>query len=307
MRPKLFIGSSSEGLDVARAVEVQLERDAEVTVWSDGVFGLGRGTLESLVLSLDKFDFAVLVLTPDDMTVSREVSSQSPRDNILLELGLFIGRLGRERTFIIYNRDRRLKLPSDLAGVSMADFGDREDDNLIASLGAACTKIKYQIKSLGTFGRSGTHGGKPDAGGFGRPVVTARVATHAGGNVSIALDLVVHNTGGSPAKNVRLAAERSELEAAFSEDVDPKWKSQIERCFSVEGMIPVLEDGQNASVTNSFGVLSADPKYATWKVSSILNVKISYQDLDGRPYAHDIPLKIADDAGFAGSYWEDSE
>ncbi len=66
MKPKLFIGSSREGLEVVRAIEVQLEDDAELTVWKDGVFGLGRGTLESLVVALDEFDFAVLVLTPDD-------------------------------------------------------------------------------------------------------------------------------------------------------------------------------------------------------------------------------------------------
>jgi predicted nucleotide-binding protein len=104
MKPKLFIGSSKEGLEIARAIEAQLEEDAEVTIWKDGVFGFGRGTLESLVMALDQFDFAVLLLSPDDMIISREVASQSPRDNILLELGMFIGRIGRERTFIVYNR-----------------------------------------------------------------------------------------------------------------------------------------------------------------------------------------------------------
>src|SRR5436190_768397 len=103
MKPTLFIGTSGEGLAIARAIEVHLEKDAEVTVWKDGVFGLGQGTLESLVNSLHKFDFAVLCLTPDDLITSREVTTQSPRDNILLELGLFIGRLGRERTFIVYD------------------------------------------------------------------------------------------------------------------------------------------------------------------------------------------------------------
>lgn len=124
MKPKLFIGSSEEGLEIARAIEVQLEKDAEVTIWKDGVFGLGRGTLESLEKALCQFDFAVLVLTPDDMILSREVISQSPRDNILLELGMFCGRIGRERTFIVYNRDIDIKLPSDLAGVTTADFGN---------------------------------------------------------------------------------------------------------------------------------------------------------------------------------------
>jgi hypothetical protein len=151
MKPKIFIGSSTEGLDVARAIEFQLDRAAEITVWSDCVFGLGRGSLESLVIALYQFDFAVLVLTDDDMVISRDSTSQSPRDNVLFELGLFIGRLGRERTFIVYNRDKNLKLPSDLNGVSMADYGNRQDGNLIAALGPPCTKIRYAINCLGTF------------------------------------------------------------------------------------------------------------------------------------------------------------
>jgi predicted nucleotide-binding protein len=58
--PSVFIGSSTEGLDVAREVELQLQHDAITTIWKDGVFGLGSGTLESLMNALDQFDFAVM-------------------------------------------------------------------------------------------------------------------------------------------------------------------------------------------------------------------------------------------------------
>ena len=63
-KPAIFVGSSGEGIEAARAIEHQLSEDGEVTVWKDGVFGLGLGTLESLVDALERFDFAVLVLTP---------------------------------------------------------------------------------------------------------------------------------------------------------------------------------------------------------------------------------------------------
>ena len=72
-------------------------------------------SLESLVERLDDFDFAALILTPDDVTISRDEEMQAPRDNVLLELGLFIGAIGRERSFIVYDRGSNLKLPSDLA------------------------------------------------------------------------------------------------------------------------------------------------------------------------------------------------
>ena len=83
--PSVFIGSSVEGLDVAREVELQLQRDAITTIWKDGVFGLGTGTLEALMNALDQFDFGVMILSPDDMTESRDQSYASPRDNVLFE------------------------------------------------------------------------------------------------------------------------------------------------------------------------------------------------------------------------------
>ena len=77
-RPSVFVGSSSEGLAIARAIQAQLERSCEVEIWSQGLFGLMQGNLESLVLALNRFDFAVLVLTTDDLVISRGVERNAP-------------------------------------------------------------------------------------------------------------------------------------------------------------------------------------------------------------------------------------
>jgi len=147
-RPSVFIGSSSEGLDIARKIREQLKADAEITIWHEGIFGLGRGTLEDLVTALSNFNFAILVLTPDDMIQSRDQSSQSPRDNVLFECGLFMGRLGRERTFIVYDADKVIKIPSDLAGIKLATYkGNRQDGNLLAAVGEAADEIRDAIKA----------------------------------------------------------------------------------------------------------------------------------------------------------------
>lgn len=145
-KPRGFIGSSAEGLEIAEAIHCQLSRDAEITIWSAGVFGLGDGTLESLEKALERFDFAILVLTPDDLVVSRRKASQAPRDNVLLELGMFIGRLGRKRTFVVCGND--IKLPSDLAGVTVTHYeANRSDNNLEAAVIPACSRIRGALRA----------------------------------------------------------------------------------------------------------------------------------------------------------------
>ncbi len=149
IKPSVFIGSSSEGLRIAQAIQVLLDQACEVEIWSQGVFGLTQGTLESLVLALERFDFAVLVLAADDLTISRGTERPTARDNVLFELGLFVGGLSRDRTFILYDRTHPPALPSDLAGVAAATFEPHSSGNLSAALGAACTRIQTSIEKLG--------------------------------------------------------------------------------------------------------------------------------------------------------------
>jgi hypothetical protein len=150
IRPSVFIGSSSEGLAVAEEIRASLSPDADTTIWHEGVFGLGQGTLESLVNALDNFDFAILVLTPDDVIESRALTWQSPRDKVLFECGLFMGRLGQSRTFVVYDKDKNVKLPSDLAGVTVSSYSsERAQGNLKLAVEEACSLIRKAINARG--------------------------------------------------------------------------------------------------------------------------------------------------------------
>ena len=123
---------------------------AETALWNDGVFSLGRTFIESLTSAVARFDFATLVLTPDDEMLVRNDEMLGPRDNIIFELGLFMGRLGRERTFIVRPASGPLKIPSDLAGISVATFDwPRSDGNYRAALGPACDLMREAIRDLG--------------------------------------------------------------------------------------------------------------------------------------------------------------
>ena len=143
MKPAVFIGSSSEGLDLAYAIQENLAVDAEATVWSQGVFEPSKCTLAALEEGLDRFQFGVFVFSQEDLLTLRKERYSAVRDNVLFELGLFVGRLGREQNFIVIPKDASdSRLPTDLLGLSTLTFDSkRRDRNLSAALGPTCRRI----------------------------------------------------------------------------------------------------------------------------------------------------------------------
>lgn len=91
--PRVFIASSAENIDIANAIQVNLDHESEPTVWKDG-FDLSSSILEKLLEHANSVDFAVFVFTPDDVVTIREKSTKQVRDNVLFELGVFINSLG---------------------------------------------------------------------------------------------------------------------------------------------------------------------------------------------------------------------
>lgn len=124
-RKRIFIGSSSEELKLANAAKAILENDFEVTVWNDtiwdtAVFRINQNFLSDLLKASLKFDFGLLVGTSDDKVSYRGTDVLQPRDNILFELGLFIGRLGISKCAFVIEKD--LKILSDLQGITLTRF-----------------------------------------------------------------------------------------------------------------------------------------------------------------------------------------
>ncbi|HEU4932156.1 MAG TPA: nucleotide-binding protein [Pyrinomonadaceae bacterium] len=149
-KPSVFVGSSSEGLEFARAVRSLLTDAAEMTIWQESVFEVGKTFIESLLDALPRFDYAILILTPDDLVSERNVKAFGPRDNVIFELGLFMGRLGRSRTFIVRQAGGKMKMPSDLDGVTTATYDwPRKDKSHKSAVGAACDSIRHVIRDLG--------------------------------------------------------------------------------------------------------------------------------------------------------------
>jgi len=143
--PVVFIGSSSENLDVAVSIQTSLQRRGiETRLWSEGVFQCTRSTIEDLINAASNTDFAVLVLTPDDLLTSRGKQRPAPRDNVVFELGLFMGAIGRDRTYIVASKQTDIKMPTDLLGVTFVRYSKKRDQ----SLGRALQSVMRELSGL---------------------------------------------------------------------------------------------------------------------------------------------------------------
>lgn len=137
--------------------------------------------------------------------------------------------------------------------------------------------------------------------GSNRPFITVRVTSFGlGGNIATPLSLLVENTGTRPAKNVRLKVEDKKLEDIMLPSRTTEDFEAIKLCFSERGVIPVLANGN--AVSNNFGLLKG-PSEGTWTPNARIEITVSFEDLDGRRFTHSNPLLLADDRGFAGSFW----
>ncbi len=100
----------------------------------------GATVIEQLT-ALGDVDYAVILMTPDDMgglaSAPPETYRPRPRQNVLLELGYFVGRLGRQSVGVLTAPD--LELPSNLHGVlhTKLDEGGRWRFDLTKELRAA--------------------------------------------------------------------------------------------------------------------------------------------------------------------------
>ena len=156
--PKVFIGAAAEEDDLADALKRVLEQTSgklEVWTWRD-VFdkgGASRATIE-VIAALPteyRFDFGVFFLGPDDETILRGVSIQTARGNVILEYGVFVGALGRERTFGFLPDSFETTLPNDLAGVTLLTWvvAHEESGNHTAAIRGNAGRLKEMILSRG--------------------------------------------------------------------------------------------------------------------------------------------------------------
>lgn len=148
-KPSVFIGSSKEGLKIAEALFACMSSETNPKLWTHNLFLPGEYPMEVLEKQIRQHSFAILVASPDDQLIKRDVSSPAMRDNLLLEFGLFAGALGRRRAFFMCPTQPKIELPSDLLGITIATYdGNRataSHDEIAAAVQIPCQQIRTVI------------------------------------------------------------------------------------------------------------------------------------------------------------------
>lgn len=130
MKSRVFIGSSSESLNVAKTVKNCLKSQYECTIWKDdSFFELNEDTYHTLIRESIGFDFAIFIGGKDDLAQrcgKKDANAEyKPRDNVYLEFGLYAGILSVERSFFLIHKD--CKIASDLCGITIESYKNQDD------------------------------------------------------------------------------------------------------------------------------------------------------------------------------------
>ena len=126
---KVFIGSSGRKKVTADKIATHLETVGFTVLrwWDEKVFRPGDYTMARLIEVSKLCDAAVMIFGADDHIswkkgVATKFTMKAPRDNVVLEYGLFAGQVGMDRTLIV--ADKKIKVPTDLEGITIPQKGD---------------------------------------------------------------------------------------------------------------------------------------------------------------------------------------
>jgi|ERR1700733_12894058 len=128
MKLKAFLASSTQSKPLMDRIAAWLESwGLKATPWdSPGVFQPGDYILARLLDLSEEVDAAIVIFGDEDKEWYYKDAQPQPRDNVLIEYGIFASRLGRQRTVIC--RRGSPKHASDLGGLIFVQFGKRLED-----------------------------------------------------------------------------------------------------------------------------------------------------------------------------------
>jgi Predicted nucleotide-binding protein containing TIR-like domain len=125
------------GHDLARRAELQalIGGLGLRPVVLDAEDSMGMTIIEKLEYYAETCAFAIVLMTPDDLAGA----NVRARQNVVLELGWFMAKLGRERVLLLYTGT--VEIPSDIMGVVYLHFKD--------SISEVESKIQQRLRGAG--------------------------------------------------------------------------------------------------------------------------------------------------------------
>ena len=154
-KPRVFVGSSSSPVvrKVVNEFVKQLRTTARVIPWWKSpefrpMTSILSGLLSAVNTSVSEYDFGLFILAADDIVLSKGKQSSTTRDNVLFELGLFLGAYGDERTFAVVQEAqgaKKVKIPSDFGGIIIPSFNPKNSRALRESVKEPAANIRRII------------------------------------------------------------------------------------------------------------------------------------------------------------------
>jgi predicted nucleotide-binding protein len=153
-KSKVFIASSGAALELAKQLRAQLDpKTCEGKLWTKVS---QQATIQSILTMLKEaakeYDFAVIILTNDDVMLGKAGEMPKARDNCVFEAGLFMGVIGQDRCFLLSSVEA-CNLPSDLGGIIYLPFTEPPDltdpNACMTQTATAATRIGSGVWTLG--------------------------------------------------------------------------------------------------------------------------------------------------------------
>ena len=145
-KARVFVASSSIALPYATAVQRHLEDKHDVRVWKDWDDYECRTIPEWVTALPEKFDFGIFIFSNDDTSQIGGKTYAVTRDNVLYELGLFTGKLGVDRYFVVRPNVENFRLATDLQGITEERFNlPGSPQEVTSALRTACDRISKII------------------------------------------------------------------------------------------------------------------------------------------------------------------
>lgn len=101
----------------------------------DQLISSGQTIIEKLEEYTQQANFGIVLATPDDIGYPKDDEAKKQyrvRQNVVLELGMLLSRIGREKVAILLSQAEHMEKPSDIDGLIYIPFKDNVEDTKLS-------------------------------------------------------------------------------------------------------------------------------------------------------------------------------